>query len=412
MQTIRSLAEAELALRPFWPTNMPRYAYTTEHIERFMDFLGNPQDKPKAIHIAGTSGKTSTAYYTAALLKQAGKKVGLLTSPHIEGINERVQIDLVPLAEAVFCSELTAFMKLVEQSGIQLTYAEILYGFGYWEFARQHVDYIVIEVGLGGLLDATNVITRKDKIAVITDIGLDHVHVLGGSIPAITEQKAGIIRLHNTVFCHRQAEEVMRVVEGRCRQKQADLHIISQDARTPGHLPLFQQRNFSLALEVANFVLERSGGQALSDAQILVASEVHIPARMEIFHRGNKTIILDSAHNAQKLRALGESLRQKFGDQDVAALVAFVSTRGRDIRELVGELEPCLSHMIVTEIPAGSGKHTSRSPNEVMDAVQAVSTESIPDFEAALRGLLERPEQILLVTGSIYLLEYIRPLVK
>src|SRR5690349_5945116 len=112
MQTIRSLAEADLVLEQFWPRNMARHAYTTEHIERFMDYLGKPQDKPRSVHIAGTSGKTSTAYYTAALLQQAGKKVGLLTSPHIESLNERVQINLTPLPEAEFCSELTAFLNL------------------------------------------------------------------------------------------------------------------------------------------------------------------------------------------------------------------------------------------------------------------------------------------------------------
>ncbi|HEU4914867.1 MAG TPA: Mur ligase family protein [Candidatus Saccharimonadales bacterium] len=412
MQTIHSLQEAEAALIPFLPSRVNRHAYTTEHIRQFMDFAGNPQNKPKAIHIAGTSGKTSTAYYAAALLRQAGKKVGLLTSPHVEGLNERVQMNLVPLPEAEFCSELTAFMALVEQSGIQLTYAEILYGFGFWEFARQHANYIVIEVGLGGLLDATNVIDREDKIAVITDIGMDHVHILGDTLAGITAQKAGIIHLHNAVFCHRQADEVMEVIRKASRQKQADLHIIDQADRTPQHLPLFQRRNFSLALGMVDFALERAGSKSLTPAMVAAASEVHIPARMEIFRHGDKTVILDSAHNAQKLHALMESLDQKFAGQGVAALVAFVATKGRNIHDLIAEIKPHVTHLVATQIPSAAGGHDSRPVSEILAVAQGVPSEGIADYQAAYRALLERPEPVLLITGSIYLLEHLRPFVR
>jgi dihydrofolate synthase/folylpolyglutamate synthase len=412
MRTIRSLAEADLVLEQFWPRNMARYAYTTEHVERFMEYLGNPQDKPRSVHIAGTSGKTSTAYYTAALLQQAGKKVGLLTSPHIESLNERVQVNLTPLPEVEFCSELTIFMGLMEKSGITLTYAEILYGFGYWEFVRQRVDYIVIEVGMGGLLDATNVINRADKVAVITDIGMDHVHVLGETIGEIAAQKAGIIRLHNAVFCHSQGPEVMEQIKTASIQKQADLHVVEQDDRTPKDLPLFQQRNFSLALEAAHFALKKAGDQQLSEVKILEASKIHIPARMEIFERKGKTIILDNAHNPQKLHALAESLLAKFGDrQNIAAMVAFVQTKGRNIDDMMAEIKPMAGHLIITEIPDNK-HHTPRPVEEIVAAYDGDNAEVIKDSSMALEALFARPEPILLVTGSMYLMEYIRPTVR
>jgi dihydrofolate synthase/folylpolyglutamate synthase len=239
VKKISNLYEAELALKPFWPSNLhgKRSAYTTEHMERFMEFVHDPQNKSQVIHIAGTSGKTSTAYFVASLLKQAGKKVGLMTSPHIEGLNERVQIDLVPIPEEEFCIELTHYLELVGQSGIVLTYTEIMYGFAFWEFARHSVDYIVVEVGMGGLLDATNVIDRNDKISVITDIGLDHTNVLGDTIQQIAAHKAGIIRLGNTIFMHRQPEEVLDVIRLTAKQRQADLHIVEQEGETPDFLP-------------------------------------------------------------------------------------------------------------------------------------------------------------------------------
>lgn len=414
MKSITSLKEAEAALEPFWPTNVARHAYALDHIERFMDYVGNPQNVPPAIHIAGTSGKTSTAYYAAALLQQAGKKVGLLTSPHIEGLNERVQINLVPLPEEEFCAELTIFMGLVERSGITLTYAEILYGFAYWEFARHRVDCIVVEVGLGGLLDATNVIDRADKICVITDIGLDHTHVLGNTLPEIAAQKAGIIHLHNSVFCHPQASEIIAVIQAVCKQKQADLHIVEQDGRTPGFLPIFQQRNFSLALDAVAFSLERRNEPPLTGEQICRASEIRIPGRMEIVKKFGKTVILDNAHNGQKLQALGSSLQAEFEKQKIAVLAAFVETEGRSTEEMLRQLKAIASHLIITALPPGARQHKGRSPQVLGVLARKLGFSSLEveeDRQRAYQKLLDRPEPVLLITGSTYLLEPMRPLV-
>jgi dihydrofolate synthase/folylpolyglutamate synthase len=411
MKSITSLEEAEAALEPFWPTHIPRHAYTLEHIEQFMEYIGNPQNLPRSIHIAGTSGKTSTAYYAAALLTQAGKKVGLLTSPHIEALNERVQVGLKPLAEKEFCAELTIFMELVAESGIVLTYAEILYGFAYWEFARHHVDYIVVEVGLGGLLDATNVIDRADKVCVITDIGLDHTHVLGNTLPEIAAHKSGIIHLHNPVFCHPQATEIIEVIQGASKQKQADLHI---DEQTPGFLPIFQQRNFSLALAAVAFALERENGFVLTTVQMLQAAHVHIPARMEVFERSGKTVVLDNAHNGQKLHALSVSLRAQYEGQGVAMLVAFVETEGRSLSEMLRELKPVADHLIITALPPGFRQHIGRPPEEVAVLAKKLGFDSFEiekDHHAAYQKLLSRPEPVLVITGSTYLLGPIRPLV-
>lgn len=376
-----------------------------------MDSLGNPQNLPKSIHIAGTSGKTSTAYYVAALLMQAGKKVGLMTSPHITTINERVQINLEPLPGQEFCAELTIFMNLIEKSGITLTYAEVLYGFAYWEFARQRVDYIVVEVGMGGLLDATNIITRPDKVCVITDIGLDHTHVLGTTLAEITAHKAGIIRLHNPVFCHRQQAEVMEVVTKRSRKMQADLHVVDQDGRTPQHLPIFQQRNFSLALEAVGFALAREN-TTLSQQQIARAAGTHIPGRMETFTIGSKTIVIDTAHNAQKLHGLCTSIQEQYPGRKIAALVAFIETAGRDAKDMMAELKPVVQHMIITELPPGFKLRKSRDPMELATLAHTLRVPSyqvITDQRAAYQSLLERPEDVLLITGSTYLLEEVRP---
>ncbi|HEY5667979.1 MAG TPA: Mur ligase family protein [Candidatus Saccharimonadales bacterium] len=412
MQLITSLGAAEAALVPYWPSNLGRHAYTLEYIEQFMETIGNPQNQVKVIHVAGTSGKTSTAYYIASLLQRAGKRVGLMISPHIEQINERVQVNLTPLPEQEFCSELTIFLDLMRQSGITLTYAEILYGFAYWEFVRQRVDYVVAETGMGGLLDATNVASREDKICVITDIGLDHVHVLGNTLPDIAGHKAGIIHLHNAVFCHSQDSGVVAVIKQQTAHKQGDLHVVEQ-GDAPAFLPHYQRRNFSLAREVVNFALARAGDLPLLAADIKAAARVHIPGRMELFTRQSKQVVLDNAHNVQKLHGLVLSLQEQFPGQRPALLLAFAETPGRNIDDMLAELVPIASHVIITDLPPGTKHHTGRNTDELVAACQkaGISCEIIADQEAAYKALLRRSEPVAVVTGSTYLLSYLRPIV-
>ena len=199
--TIRNLSEANAALLPY-VSQTPRMTgddLKLERVMKLMDVLGNPQDKLPVIHIAGTSGKTSTGYYMAALLKAGGKKAGLTISPHIDSVNERVQIGGSPLPEAEFCSELGNFLEIIRGAGQSPSYFELLYAFALWVFVRRGVDYAVVETGLGGLLDATNVTGRADKVCIITDIGFDHEYVLGSGLAQIAAQKIGIVHDQGTM---------------------------------------------------------------------------------------------------------------------------------------------------------------------------------------------------------------------
>src|SRR5665213_595829 len=221
----KTFAEANKILSGFIPTE-DTGVYNTDRIKMFMDYLGNPQDKLRVIHVAGTSGKTSTSYYVASLLQASGKKVGLTVSPHVDQVNDRLQINLVPLAEAEFCEVLVKFLEVVEKSGFDLTYFELLVALAYWEFERQKVDYAVVEVGLGGLLDGTNVVSSANKICVITDIGLDHITTLGDTLEKIATQKAGIIQEDNVVFAYAQVKEVNDVFITSTKAKHAKLHLL------------------------------------------------------------------------------------------------------------------------------------------------------------------------------------------
>src|SRR5712691_3519862 len=162
MHGMRNFAEARVALHAYVSSRPSERTYTLERMMQLMAYLGHPQDTLKIMHVAGTSGKSATAYYAAALLMAAGKRVGLTVSPHAVEVNDRVQINLTPLPEQTFCQELSVFLGLVTKSGITPTYFELLIAFAYWEFVCQRVDYAVVEVGLGCMVDATNVITRRD----------------------------------------------------------------------------------------------------------------------------------------------------------------------------------------------------------------------------------------------------------
>lgn len=416
--TITGFAEAEALLKRLAPAQLPRRAYTLEYMQHFMEYIGNPQNKLRVVHVAGTSGKTSTCYYIASLLQATGKKVGLSVSPFIDHMNERVQINLVPLPERQFCEELALFLSLVNKSNIQLTRFELLSAFAYWEFARQQVDYVVMEVGMGGTYDATNVITNQDKVCVITDIGLDHQKQLGDTLGEITAHKAGIIGLGNTVFCYKQHTEVMDAIFERARQCQADVHILHPMdlSKEYSFLPVFQQRNFGLSKAVEISILKRDALKPLTGYQMLEAAKVHIPGRMEVVKIQGKTVILDGAHNAQKLHALRTSLVERYPGKTVAVLAAFKAKHSGRIEQASAELAALADHIIITSYGApGSSEPYGEDP-DIIAALCKVhgfwAVECVEDPARAWRRLLARPEDILLVTGSFYLFNDIRPLLK
>ena len=398
------------------PTGRSKETYTLDRMKSLMEFLGNPQDQLKVLHVAGTSGKTSTAYYAAALLQAKGLRVGLTVSPHVDEVNERVQINLEPLAEAVFCKELEAFLALIANSQVRPSYFELLVAFAYWEFARQKVDYAVIEVGLGGLLDGTNVIDRADKICLVTDIGLDHVNVLGSTLAEIATQKAGIILPENEVFIHEQPPEVMQVVQTTGEKQRAHLNVVA-DAPQPAlrELPRFQQRNASLAIAAVNVALKRSGIKALDEQEISSAVSIRIPARMEIINKVQKTIILDGSHNGQKLHALVDAVLARYDSANKAVLVSFASGDEYRLPDAFKEVSR-LSHQII--ITSFSGSQDSYKTSVDLQTLEKVARENditqvqvITDPKLAFEALINQPADLYIVTGSFYLLNHIRPLI-
>lgn len=415
MIEINNFQQANEALSRFVSLH-PVTRYSLDRMIELMNYLGNPQNKFKVIHVAGTSGKTSTSYYAASLLKESGFKVGLTVSPHVDGVNERAQINLAPLPEKEYCQELNLFLNIVQLSGLYASYFEVLMAFAYWLFAKYKVDYAVIEVGLGGLLDGTNVIERSDKVCIITDIGLDHVEILGNTLDKIAFQKAGIITDGNAVFMYRQQKIITDVIINKCHDVNADMHLIESNCQKDDHaLNLFQQRNFYLAFQAVVYVLRRDYGYAMSKSVENKASAINIPARMEMTIYRNKQLILDGSHNDQKIGALVDAIRQKFPNNSITILVSFGANKQSSVRASLKLLRTISSKIIITRFDQGQDDaRASIEPKELaMYAKEAGFTNIIiePKPAQALKLLVADKLDIGLVTGSFYLLNHLRPII-
>lgn len=410
MNKYQNIAQVERALEPYVAAASAQTGrgLTIDRTLRLTQLVGNPQDELKVIHIAGTSGKTSTSYYIADLLTRAGKKVGLTVSPHMDSITERVQVAGRPLPESTFCEYFGEFLELVETLDELPTYFELMMVFAYWVFRKEEVDYAVVETGLGGLHDSSNIASRADKLCVLTDIGLDHMHVLGRSIEEITAQKAGIVKLHNTLVMHGQAPEIMSVINKHINTQQATL-IMEYDAGET-----FQERNWHLAFRVYGYLRGRDQLPALGENTLQQSRQLHVPGRMDIFKRPGKTIVLDGAHNEQKMSAFLTALAKRFPDKKFPMMVAL--KQGKELEQIAPLVAPHAKKIIATELTG--------SQDSVIASVEAstiaeefrkngVSDVNIErDTKEALDTLLESNSEIVVVTGSLYLVAEVRKLLQ
>lgn len=417
---LRSFQEIELLLGAYRTAPPKAGPYKLDRMIQLMNYLGNPQNNYHVIHVAGTSGKSSTCYYTASLLKEAGYTVGLTVSPHVDQISERAQINMQPLDEPAYCQKFSEFMGIVEASAVEPSYFELLIAFAYWLFAEVTVDIAVVEVGLGGLLDGTNVVTRSDKVCVITDIGLDHTEVLGNSIEEITWQKAGIIGGRNTVFSYDQGAPVNDVIQKVSIAKKAHVTTIKFEniltQKLLSFLPIFQQKNFNLAKIVVEDFLESEHAKKLTSSQLTHAAKTTIPARMEVISLHEKQIILDGAHNEQKITALVTAFKVKYGSNPAALLVSFGTNKSSDVQKSLGLLRTIGSTIIVTSFTLFQDeKRTSIDGTILEDYCQKLGFKSIQviaDPLKAYRQLLRCEEQLVMITGSYHLIRHIKPFIE
>lgn len=371
---------------------------TTERTFELAALVGNPQQQLCVVHIAGTSGKTSTSYYIAGLLRATGAKIGLTVSPHITSITERVQINGQPLPEAAFCAYMSEFLPLVLTDPNDLpSYFEVMMVFALWVFAKEGVDYAVVETGLGGLHDSSNICRRADKLCVITDIGIDHTHVLGNTIEAIATQKAGIIAPGNTVVMHQQDGVVMDVVRQQIARQDSTLIVVT------GEHADYQDRNFALALVVYAQLVKRDSLHVVDDETLQAVRQTQVPGRLEVITRRGVQIVCDGAHNEQKIYALVQTLQLRYPGRKWTAVLAMRASK--DYEAVIGILAPIIRQAVASEL------HTSQDVRIISVDSSTLAAEcqkygipcrEQPSVSEAVDLLIDENEPDILVTGSLY----------
>ncbi len=401
--------------------------------KEFMQQLGNPQNTLRVIHIAGTSGKGSTAYLISKILCAQGLKVGLHLSPHLLDIRERIQYCNIPITKKEFVRTLQralpAIARMQKSKWGMPTYFEILAGMAFLFFQQRRVDYAVVETGLGGRYDGTNVITRRDKLAVLTSIGLDHTKILGTSLTAIAAEKAAIIPSRGTAITIQQRSHVNALLSRIAAEKKARLLVVRRRSTwrlqevslrgtrfsfqdggqniscTTSLLGAHQAENSALALK-AIFFLSKRDGFSLSIPRIRVAlAHAHFPGRLELRWRGTTPILLDVAHNPQKMRALAASLKLLFPGRTFTVLLAVKANK--HYSAMLDALTPIARQFFLTSFSSSQDLAHSSVPLQKLAAALAkrgqMRKRVLPSPRLALRAALASAgTSPILITGSIY----------
>lgn len=418
---LHTMQDVEMALKPYQEVaaaGMLGHPIPLGRTEKLMKHIGNPEASLKIVHIAGTSGKTSTTYYIAALLTAAGQKTGHTVSPHVDSLTERVQINGQPIPEQQFCAYMGDFLDLVRDIEDMPSWYELMIGFALWVFAQQKVDYAVLETGLGGLHDSTNVAVRSDKVCVITDIALDHQHVLGDTVAQIAAQKAGIIHPGNAVLMYTQSADIMQVVRFKTSQTlRAELYAQNQATLAsiyggsfPSGLPEYQQRNWLLAYAAYRYIVNRDSIAVVNNEKLSQTQAITIPARMEVRQFGGTKVVMDGAHNESKMTAFVTSFQKKYGQRKVPVLLALKVNK--DYEQIVPLITQIASEFIVTtfshsqDIPSGAIPPADIA--RVLGEAGATNVQCITDPYEAYEKLLGTGSDLVVITGSFYLISQLR----
>ncbi|HID63745.1 MAG TPA: bifunctional folylpolyglutamate synthase/dihydrofolate synthase [Anaerolineae bacterium] len=432
------------------------YRYAPEHfdlgrVERLMALLDNPQHRFKSVHIAGTKGKGSTAAMIASILRAAGYKTGLYTSPHLHTFRERIQLDGQLISEAAVADLIERLQPLVSRVE-DLTTFEIMTALAFLYFAEREADLAVLEVGMGGRLDATNIVTPL--VAVITSLSYDHTQYLGDTLPLIAGEKAGIIKEGAVVVSVPQSPEAMAVIEETCREKGALLFRVGEQWAWQGGEADLEGQSFTVHLNnPPEFVLggarQASEGArpetfasceprrrrywipllgehqltnataAIAVAELLPGLGVNIPeeaiaqglrrvrwpGRLEVLSRA-PFLVVDGAHNADSAHKLAAALRKYF--QYERLILIFGASLDKDIDGMLRELLPLVHRVIVTQARHPRATDVQSLREELLArGCEPLSSHNVAEgLDCALK--LAQGRNLICATGSLFVVAEVR----
>ncbi|MFC2034294.1 bifunctional folylpolyglutamate synthase/dihydrofolate synthase [Chloroflexota bacterium] len=400
--------------------------YDLRRMDELLARLGDPHLNTRTAHIAGSKGKGSVAAMVTSTLTVSGYTTGFFTSPHLHTFNERVRVDNTLISDEEIVSLAEKIKPEVEVINEKATYGllttfEIITALAFTYFDLKKVDFQVIEVGLGGRLDATNVVPEPE-VSVITSISFDHMEVLGDTLTQIASEKAGIIRPDSIVVSSPQVEEASKVIEETCHNKNAklikvgrdviweyiDSDIARQSLVVKGRLgdyqlsvPLLGQHQMeNAATAVATLEVLEDKGFNISKSSITKGlAEVKWPGRLQVLNH-NPLVVVDGAHNPDSARRLRQSLEQYF-NFDKALLIIGASS-DKDINKIVSELAPVFNMVIATHSTHPRAMATSSIISEFEK--YGIKAQATDDISIALRQALDMvgEKDLICVTGSLF----------
>lgn len=423
--------------------NTPRWQASRlglERIRELLELLGRPQDRLKFVHVAGTNGKGSICAYLASILGAAGHRTGMFTSPYIERFEERIRVDGVMISPDELRDVTLAVREhaeaMAEETGDHPTEFELMTAVALEHFARCGCDIVVLEVGLGGRLDSTNVIDAPEA-CVIARIGLDHTALLGNTLAAIAGEKAGIIKEGSAVVSWPQESEAMAVIEHAAAEHGCELRVPDfaqleegairwEDGASPfrsfsyrewtdlrtGILGSYQPQNATVALEVVS-VLRGRGWHIPDEAVRAGVARTRWPGRFEIVEGGSSpdgfAIVVDGGHNPQGARALADSLAEVFPGRKPVFVIGVLEDK--DYPRMLEDVLPsgsafvCVTPDNPRALPAHKLARAIRwTGQDLLGCSACVNPVVARDFEDAIRRARELadPDGLICAFGSLY----------
>ena len=418
---IYSFVDYEKEPRPRDPVH-----YDLKRTAGLLARLGNPHLKARTIHITGSKGKGSVAAMIASVLTTSGYRTGLYTSPHLFSFNERIKVDDRFISDeevAALVEKLKPEVAAINEKATygRLTTFEVITALGFSHFASKEADFQVVEVGLGGRLDATNVV--QPAICILTSISLDHTEVLGSTLAEITREKVGIIKSDSPVVTAPQDDEVASIIAESCRNHQAKLVKVDSDVtwqnlgfdfkqqglRVQGRrgsyefsIPLLgehQAENAAVAIATLEILVEK--GFSISRESITRGlAQVNWPGRLQVLSR-QPLLIVDGAHSPASVQKLVQALKQHF---DFGQAILIIGTSwDKDIAGIIAELAPVFTKAIVTH-----STHPRATPPAAISAELSrfgITAQETDDIADALRLAFSqaRENDLICVTGSLFI---------